>query len=99
MVDDKFYIDPDDTKNGFYRMGNETLAVSRERFKDRQRYLVPYGLMVVPTQTASASMTDREPTAEMIQAAVQAKNLNEQDLRRYLDATRAHHSTEITKWN
>ena len=99
LVDDKFYIDPDDTKNGFYRMGNETLAVSRERFKDRQRYLVPYGLMVVPTQTASASMTDREPTAEMIRAAIQAKNLNEQDLRRYLDATRAHHSTEITKWN
>ncbi len=58
-----------------------------------------YGLMVVPTQTASASMTDREPTAEMIRAAIQAKNLNEQDLRRYLDATRAHHSTEITKWN
>ncbi len=99
LVDDKFYIDPDETRNGFYRMDNETLAVSRERFKDRQRYLVPYGLMVVPTQTASASMTDRKPTAEMIQAAIQAKNLNEQDLQRYLDATRAHHSSEITKWN
>jgi serine/threonine protein kinase len=99
LVDDKFYINPDETKNGFYRMDNETLAVSRERFKDRERYLVPYGLMVVPMQTASASMTDREPTAEMIKAAIQAKNLNEQDLRRYLDATRAHHSTEITKWN
>lgn len=99
LVDDKFYIDPDETKNGFYRIDNETLPVSLERFKDRHRYLVPFGLMVIPTQTASASMTDREPTAEMIQAAIQAKNLNEQDLRRYLDATRSHHSTEITRWN
>jgi serine/threonine protein kinase len=99
LVDDKFYINPDETINGFYRMDNETLAVTGDRFKDRRRYLVPYGLMVVPTQTASASMTDREPTAEMIKAAIQAKSLNEQDLQRYLNATRAHHSTEITKWN
>lgn len=99
LVDDKFYIDPYETKNGFYRIGNETLAVSRERFKDRRRYLVPFGMMVVPTQTASASMTDREPTAEMIQAAIQSKNLNEQDLQRYLNATRGHHSREITMWN
>lgn len=99
LVDDNFYIDPEEVKNGFYRMGSETLEVSRERFKDRQRYLVPYGLMVIPTQTASASMIDRKPTAEMIQAAIKSKNLNEQDLQRYLDATRDHHSTEITQWN
>lgn len=99
LVDDKFYIDPNETKNGFYRMANETVAVSRERFKDRQRYLVPYGLMVVPTQTASASMTDREPTVKLIKAAIRDKNLSEQDLRCYLDATRDHHSVEITKWN
>jgi serine/threonine protein kinase len=99
LVDEKFYIDPDETENGFYRMNNETLVVSQKRFKDRQRYLVPYGLIVVPAQTASASMTDREPTAEMIQAAIKAKNLNEQDLQCYLDATRDYHSNEITKWN
>lgn len=99
LVDDKFYIDSTETSNGFYRMNNETLPVTRERFKDRQRYLVPYGLMVVPTETASASMTDRGPTAAMIQAAIRDKSLNEQELRRYLDATRPHHSTKITMWN
>ena len=99
LVDDKFYIDSAETTNGFYRINNETLPVTRERFKDRQRYLVPFGLMVVPTETASASMTDREPTAEMIQAAVRDKNLNEQQLHHYLDATRAYHSTKITMWN
>lgn len=99
LVDDKFYIDSNETSNGFYRMNNETLQVTRERFKDRQRYLVPYGVMVVPTQTASASMMDREPTAEMIRASIRDKNLNEQDLQHYLNATRSHHSTEITKWN
>lgn len=99
LVDDKFYIDSADVSNGFYRFNNETLPVTRERFKDRHRYLVPYGLMVVPTETASASMIDREPTAEMIQAAVRNKNINEQELQRYLDATRAHHSSKITMWN
>lgn len=99
LVDDKFYIDSAETNNGFYRINNETIPVTRERFKDRQRYLVPFGLMVVPTETASASMMDREPTANMIQAAIRDKNLNEQELRRYLDATRHHHSTNITKWN
>lgn len=99
LVDNNFYIDPDEIKNGFYRMENETLAVSRKRFKHRQRYLVPYGVMVVPTQTASASMLDREPTAKMIKAAIEAKSLNEKDLRHYLNATRAYHSPEITMWN
>ena len=61
LVDDKFYIDPDDTKNGFYRMGNETLAVSRERFKDRQRYLVPYGLRCY-TNANSLCINDRSRT-------------------------------------
>lgn len=99
LVDDKFYIDPSETANGYYRMNGKTLPVSQEQFKDRQRYLVPYGLMVIPTQTASASMTDREPTAEMIRAAVRDKNLSEQDLQNYLAATRSHHSIEITRWN
>ena len=80
-------------------MKGETLAVTRDRFKDRERYLVPYGFMVVPTETASASMTDRGPTELMIQSAIRDKDLNELDLRHYLDATRAHHSSEITVWN
>lgn len=99
LVDDKFYINPVETANGFYRMNNKTLSVNREQFKDRERYLVPYGLMVVPTQTASASMTDREPTAAMISAAIRDTNLNQPDLKNYLDATRSYHSYEITKWN
>lgn len=99
LVDGSFYIDPNETNNGFIRMNGETLAVTRDRFKDRERYLVPYGFMVVPTQTASASMTDRGPTELMIQSAIRDKDLNELDLKHYLDATRAHHSSEITVRN
>jgi serine/threonine protein kinase len=99
LVDGKFYINPAETKNGFYKMGNETVPVNGERFSDRERYLKPFGLMVVPTQTASAIMNDRGPTGELIRAAVQNKELTEQDLRIYLNATRGHHSYEITKWN
>lgn len=99
LVDGKFYIDPNETTNGFYRMNNETLSVDQMRFKDRQRYLIPFGLMVVPTETASALMTDREPTKEMILAAIRDKNLNEPDLKRYLAATRPHHGNAITMYN
>lgn len=99
LLDDKFYIDPDETKNGFYRIGNETVQVNCERFKDRYRYLVSFGLMVIPTETASASMRDRGPTGGLIQATIKSKNLDEEELRFYLDATRSHHSKEITNWN
>lgn len=99
LVDGKFYIDPAETNNGFYKMGNETMPVNDERFSDRERYLKPFGLMIVPTQTASACMIDRRPTGELIRAAVKNKQLTEPELRTYLDATRTHHSHEITKWN
>lgn len=99
LVDGNFYIDPVETNNGFYKMGNETVPVNGERFSDRQRYLKPFGLMIIPTQTASARMIDRGPTGDVIRAAVKNKELTEQELQTYLDATRAHHSHEITKWN
>ena len=99
LVDGKFYINPAETRNGFYKMGDETLSANSERFSYRQRYLEPFGLIVVPAQTASATMNDRRPTGELIRAAVQNKELTEQELRTYLNATRAHHSYEITKWN
>lgn len=99
LVDGKFYINPSETKNGFYRMGNETVSVNDERFRDRERYLKAFGLIVVPTQTASAAMSDRRPTGDLIRAAVQNKALTEQELQSYLEVTRAHHSYEITKWN
>lgn len=99
LVDGKFYINPAETQNCFYKMGSETVPVTQERFNERYRYLVPFGLIIVPTQTASACMTDREPTGDLIRTAIQNKKLTEQELLTYLNATRSHHSYEITKWN
>lgn len=99
LVDDQFYIDPSKTKNGYYRMNGQVIGASRDRFKDRQRYLVPYGLIIVPTQTASASMTDRAPTSNLIKAAIRDKDLKENELTTYLNATRNYHSDKITMWN
>lgn len=99
LLDDKFYIDPNDTVNGFYRINNETVATNQERFNHRDRFLKLYGVMVMPTDTASASMSDRGPTATMIRAGVRDKELSELELGRYLDATRSHHSIKITMWN
>lgn len=99
LVDGSFYIDPNETNNGFFRMNGETLAVTRERFKDRERYLEAYGFMVVPTGTASASMIDRDPTKHLIQAAIRDRDINEMDLNHYLNVTRSYHSSEITMHN
>lgn len=98
LVDGNFYIDPAETRNGYYKMGDETVSTNSERFSDRHRYLEPFGLIVVPTQTASATMTDRGPTGALIRAAVQNKELTEQELKTYLKATNGYHSREITQW-
>jgi hypothetical protein len=99
LLDEKFYIDPNETQNGFYKIDGNVVKVSDERFKERYRYLVPFAMMIVPTETATACMNDRKPTGELIRATIEKKTIDAEDLRSYLNATRSHHSTEITKWN
>ncbi|ARL22909.1 hypothetical protein BOC48_07160 [Burkholderia pseudomallei] len=99
LVDDSFYINPNEVDNGYYRERSGTTRVNSERFKERYRYLVPYGVMVVPTETASAGMSDRTPTSNLIQAANRDRKLEEVELKAYLDATAPHHSVELTKFN
>jgi hypothetical protein len=99
LVDGKFYIDPSEIENGYYRYKNQTYNVDWERFKERRRFLIPYGVMIVPTQTASAVMIDRTPTSNLINASILEQDLPPADLKQYLDDTRRHHSVEITKYN
>lgn len=99
LMDGKFYINPAEIENGYYRIKDKTYKVEWERFKDRRRFLVPYGVMIVPTQTASAVMYDHTPTSNLIYASIQAQDLPLADLTQYLDATRHHHSSEITMYN
>ncbi|WP_080416166.1 protein kinase domain-containing protein [Burkholderia ubonensis] len=99
LVDELFYINPDETINGYYREKAGTTRTSPERFKERYRYLIPYGVMVVPTETASAGMLDRHPTSKLIQSAIRHRKLAEEELKDYLEATQPHHSVELTKFN
>lgn len=99
LVDDSFYINPNEVDNGYYREKIGTIRVNSARIKERYRYLVPYGVMVVPTDTASAVMSDRTPTSNLIQAAIRDRKLEEVELKAYLDATGPHHSVELTKFN
>ncbi|MCA8287311.1 protein kinase domain-containing protein [Burkholderia vietnamiensis] len=99
LVDDSFYISPNETNNGYYQEKSGTIRVDATRFKERYRYLVPYGVMVVPTETASAVMLDRNPTSNLIQAVMRDQKLTDEELRTYLSATQRHHSTELTKFN
>lgn len=98
IVDDDFYIDSDEIQNGYYRLNGKTESVDRARFRDRWRELIPFGIMVIPMQTASASMNDRAPTAGLINACIQAGEIPSDALETYLKATRDHHSAEITRW-
>ena len=99
IVDQNYYIDPNLTNSGYIRLGGKIIQADRIRFQDRVRYLKPFGLMVVPTETASASMNDRLPTAEFIASSVHAGKFVEENLKTYLNKTRAHHSPEITSRN
>ncbi len=99
LFDDQHYIDPAETENGYFELAGETHTVDRQRFKDRYRYLIPYAVMVVPTQTASACMLDRSPTVNLMKSAIEHKELQKPDLDLYLAATKRHHSSEITRYN
>jgi hypothetical protein len=99
LVDDRFYISPNDTTNGYYRETSGTVTVTPERFRDRYRYLVPYGVLVVPTETASAGMLDREPSSNLIHSAILERTLTDEALKIYLTATQPYHSPELTKFN
>lgn len=93
------YISPSETKNGYYDDGKEIIEVTKEVFAERCRYLKPFAILIVPQQTASACMTDRSPTEALLESVVEKQGLDEHSLKIYLNATRGHHSSEITKWN
>lgn len=98
LVDDKYYVDPNSTANGYIKMRGQTVAITADRFQDRIRYLVPWGIIVVPKQTATAVMSDRGPTSDFIQAIIKNGKLSETDLKEYLRITRGQHSREITMY-
>ncbi|MFP3588572.1 protein kinase [Paraburkholderia sp. SIMBA_055] len=97
LVDDSFYLDPDETRNGYYRDEGGTVHVTSERFKDRTRHLVQSALLVVPNDTATAVMIDRQPSVDLIQSTVKKRQITDTDLRTYLTATRGQVSPEIRK--
>jgi eukaryotic-like serine/threonine-protein kinase len=99
LMDERLYLDPDETRNGYVLTGGRPLQVSSDRFKARCRFVVPYGVMIVPRDTASADMVDREPTSELMRAAIKSKNLQPVDLKNYLNATRRYHSRVLTNFN
>jgi len=99
LMNNNFYIDSAEIENGYYRLENKTYSVDREHFKDRQRYLIPYGVMIVPKQTASAIMSDQTPTLNLINAAIRDQDLLASELSQYLEATRGKHGSEITQYN
>jgi len=98
LVDDSFYVDPDETRNGYYREEGETVQVNRVRFKDRIRHLVQSAVMVVPNDTATAIMINRQPSIDLIQSTMTNRQITDTDLRAYLNATRGEVSQEIKKW-
>ncbi len=98
LVDDAFYVNPDETRNGYYREGVETIRVDASRFKDRVRHLSRWAVMVVPNDTATAIMTNRQPSVDLIQSAVTNGEITDIALNAYLKATHGEVSREITKW-
>jgi eukaryotic-like serine/threonine-protein kinase len=98
LVDEIFYVDPEEVRNGYYRDGRETIPVEPERFKTRIRHLTESAVMIVPNGTATAVMASRDPSVDLIQSALKNRNLAEADLKAYLRATRGHLSQEIREF-
>jgi eukaryotic-like serine/threonine-protein kinase len=98
LVDNSFYVNPDETRNGYYRAEGQTIPVTSSRFKDRFRHLVQSAVMVVPNGTATAVMQDRQPSIDLIESTVKNRQIVDSNLDIYLTATRGQVSREITDW-
>lgn len=92
-------IDPSEIYNGYLDLGDETIEVDNDNFTVVQRYLTRRAMIFVPEFTASATMTDRTVTTELIKSILDEDSILESSLKKYIDLTRSHHSYEITKYN
>lgn len=93
------YIDANETQNGYFEFEGKVISVDRDAFRDRMRHLKKYAYIVVPQGTATAIMVDRRPTEEFLTSIVEKSEISDLALKTYLDATRQHHSREITQYN
>lgn len=95
------YIDHNETRNAYYELeeGGDVVEVNQESFNDRMRHLQNYAYIIVPQGTATAIMRDRKPTELFLQDVVANNQITDEALKKYLDATRHEHSSEITKYN
>lgn len=93
------YIECYETLNGYFEFDGNVIAVDRDSFSDRMRHLKEYAYIVVPLGTATAVMTDRTPTEEFLKTIVENSEITDSSLKAYLNATRQHHSWEITQYN
>lgn len=99
LVDGDFYIDDAEVKNGYYRKNGTSVKVDWKRLQNRRRPLVPWGIIIVPNGSATARMSNRNPTGEMIRACIRDRAIEKNVLNTFLDQTRPYHSPELTKYN
>jgi serine/threonine protein kinase len=92
------YIDPDETKNGYYEINGESIPVDRGLFLDRMRHLQKFAYIVVPEGTPTAYMMDREPTQRLLASIIESSEITTFALEKYLKETRGNLHPEITKY-
>lgn len=93
------YIDLAEVANGYYKVGGTTIPVTRDKFADRQRYLKPYAVLLVPQGSAPAVMTDRRPAINLLTAVRDNYHLSRDVLDKFLHTTAGHHRRELSRWD
>lgn len=92
------YIDPNETKNGYYDCNGQVISVNRNDFQERYRYLTPYAFLIVPHGSA-ASCGNYQHSINLLSKVIEEGILSDGTLKEYLISTGNEHSKDFTRWD
>lgn len=83
----------------YFKSKGKAIEVTRDKFSLRRRHLKRTAYLIVPDRSAASFMTDRTPMEALLESVSTSGRLDDQVMAKYLNATRAHHGSELTRWD
>lgn len=93
------YMDSAIQGRSYFKFNGKVIEVTRDKFSLRQRHLKRTAYLIVPDRSAASCMLDRTPMADLLESVSASGRLDDEAMSDYLNATKAHHSVELTKWD
>lgn len=90
------YMDFEDAHNGFFPQGDEMVAVDFTKAHTRYRFLQPEAILIVPGTAGAVRSSDRTPNKTFLRNIAASGTTNEDEVRRFIEATMGFTDPEVT---